>query len=189
MEKYVESRKIVCKYPLEKAITDEYHKFGWNPTKKTLLNRFGNPLPIGERVSQSDLEEKCSYEIIFTRETDYETASKLDKLQEQYHQIEIKPTHFGGRRVTGMVFISIGRLFMFALSIGFFPTSLNETFPAYISTTIFFLLLSLGLHILIVTGIFQCINNGKKNEEKIRQQNDLEKSAKKLLGLLKTNNS
>ncbi len=137
MSENLQTNKVVVRYPLKRQYVEERKKYGWKLQNEMLLNRFGNPLPIGERVSQEDLEEKCSYELIFTRDIEPEIADKLDKIHDELSTLKILNNKFGGGRVTAMVFLSIGIL----------------------------VLALLGLGAIIFTGVLQVIKNIAKNVE------------------------
>ena len=81
METPLDSKIIRCRYGSEDKVVKDYACFGWTIASKTLLNRFGNPLPVDARVSEDDKREKCSWELTFKRFVSPEKAQKLYLLE------------------------------------------------------------------------------------------------------------
>ena len=183
MSENLQTNKVVVRYPLKRQYVEERKKYGWKLQNEMLLNRFGNPLPIGERVSQEDLEEKCSYELIFTRDIEPEIADKLDKIHDELSTLKILNNKFGGGRVTAMVFLSIGILVLAiaaaALSEG------AKTDPAFVppfnASWTLLVLAFLGLGAIIFTGVLQVIKNIAKNVETKAKIETLEAEREELL--------
>lgn len=174
MSKIVETRKEHCKYGNENTYIKIYGFFGWSYSSKQLLNRFGNPMPIDERISESDMREKCSYELTFTREVEKETADELNKLQNEYLSIKEFQSCFSGKRVTGCVFLTIAVLFFSSFAVGFYFSD-NSLWSLYI---IFAFLAFCGLIAVIIPGVFVAMKNGETNDKnKIRKKQIKEKAA------------
>ena len=107
MAKVLETKKKICRYVYLDKCVGEVKCFGWELTNKILLNRFGNPLNPNEDISESDLREKCSYELSLTREVEKESISQLNSLEFEYESMKYLPNHFSGGRITGCVFLTI----------------------------------------------------------------------------------
>lgn len=178
MEKQVETKTVTCRYGTENEYLDDLKNFGWNLASKKLLNRFGNPLATNEKVSESDLREKCSYELTLNRLIDPEISMKLNALENEYNSLVLKQSCFSGGRVTGMVFLSAAALFFLIMSITMFRS--NEVNGATV-----FLILGLvaisGLIAIILTGAFSVARACKDNNHAIERRKQLVKEASKIV--------
>ena len=167
----VETKKVICKYPLLQSVLDENAIFGWVIKNKILLNRFGNPVPLGETIDEDDLKEKCSYELSFTRIVESTKSTQLDSLQTSYSALQSKPTKFSSKRVSGLVWLSI--LFT-ALLIGVFS----------IDNMILLIPLVLtfgGLLATILVGAKRCAQATTYNEQCELKKRRIEQESKKIL--------
>ena len=181
MANIVENRTVVCKYVDERKTIDEYTQFGWILTNKILLNRFGNPLSTNERVSNDDLEEKCSYQLYFTRGIDDSVAMEVNRLQAKYNDIPLLDNSFGGGRVTGCVFLTLALLTFLILSISGFQRVISVSVG--IMSLILFFLAAAGITAIIWGGVVSVINANKKNADIQKQKDEIVAEAKRLLTL------
>lgn len=155
--------------------------FGWALTSEQLLNRFGNPLSPYEQVSEEDKEKKCSYELVFSRSIDKELAAKLNYIEVEYNNLfrqADKDTGFTGKRITGLVFLSIAAL---TGIISIFAILKAGTNTALVGTIIFLIHVVGAIVAVIITGIFQSRRNVKSNEYKRVRLEELKKEGTRVL--------
>ena len=176
MSKIIETRKARCRYGREAQFIKDFELFGWSLSSKQILNRFGNPLPLDERVSEDDLREKCFYELTFTREEEKEIADKLNSLQIEYSSEERLQTCFTGKRVTACVFITLAVLLFGILAGAFY----GDWASFYVFFTACLIALG-GFAAVIATGILQVVKNGKKNDANFARRKQIEREVEKLL--------
>ena len=179
MEKQIESKIVTCRYGTEKEYLDDLKQFGWTLASKRILNRFGNPLPANERVSESDLREKCSYELTLNRYSDPETSMKLNALENEYNNQVLKQACFSGGRVTGMVFLSLAILILSIVSGSFLSTDASNS--AAIALLVLDFLAIGGLIAIILTGAFSVANACKYNDLAREKRKQIAKEASKLI--------
>lgn len=171
MDKIIDKRTIRVRYGTEEKYLKDYAHFGWSLSSKNLLNRFGNPLPLDEKVSESDKREKCFYDLYLVRELESDKIKKLDNLQNEYDSYEPIQTCFSGQRVTGSVFLTIG-----AIIFGIFASVYG-----YIYYLIPFILFLMGLLAVIITGIFHVISSCKRSDSNEARKKQILEDAKKIL--------
>lgn len=171
-----ETRDITVKYGREDQYIHNFSSFGWRCVSKKLLNRFGNPLPLGEKVSEDDLREKCSYQLTFKREVDESVVAELDALQAQYEDEQLLDTSFGKGRITGSVFLTIGFISCIAaIATGHLTTGALMVMIFFASFTF------LGNAAIIATGIVRVVNANKKNAKIRDKQDEILDRARRLL--------
>lgn len=179
MSKTQETRIQCCKYGNEKKLINAFSIFGWNYSSKQLLNRFGNPLPYDTKLDESELREKCSYNVSFTREIEQERARKLDKLQSEYFELKEYQRCFSGKRVTGCVFLTVAIILFIILTFSFYGANPNNS--NWVFALVALLIALLGLIAVIITGVFGVINNCKKSDEVKKRKEQIIKEAKEIL--------
>ncbi|MBR0439757.1 MAG: hypothetical protein IJK27_03290 [Bacilli bacterium] len=178
MEKQVQTKTVVCRYGTEMEYLKLLKKFGWELSSKRLLNRFGNTLPPNEKLTESELIEKCSYELTVSRIIDPELGLKLNSIENEYESLILRPNHFGGGRVTAMVFLSIAILALSIVS----GVMFSEGDSSVGSTLLIFDLLAIGgLIAIIVTGAFIVAMDCKENESLEKEKKRLLDEAEKML--------
>ena len=176
MAKVLETKKKICRYvDLDKCV-GEVKCFGWELTNKILLNRFGNPLNPNEDISESDLREKCSYELSLMREVEKESISQLNSLEFEYESIKYLPSHFSGGRVTGCVFLTIAIIVLSIITSSFY-----EDHSIMVTLLVLTTLAFLGLLATILTGVFSVRSNCEKNDKIDIRKKEILQSAKKLI--------
>lgn len=187
MENILETKTIRCRYGSETQVVKDYSAFGWRLISKNLLNRFGNPLPIDARISESDKREKCSFELTFNRSIDPDKASKLSLLENEYDSLTTADTSFGKGRITASILMSVGlTIYAIMLLPMFFNSdgsgkSIEISSSIVIMLTILALLLVGGLAAVIAPGIVRVVKATKQNEEVKKRKAEILQEAEKIL--------
>ena len=177
MSKIMETRIAICRYGDEESVLKDLSNFGWSLANKKLLNRFGNPLPANERVSESDLREKCSYELSLVRRIDEELVIELNSLQNEYEKLVFIDTSFGGGKITASVFLTIAFIVFLSLAL----SRVVGSDAGVISLLIFAFLALGGIVAINVSGGIKVANRIKHNEEVAKMRKSLLDQAKQLL--------
>ncbi|MBO4856381.1 MAG: hypothetical protein J5511_03310 [Bacilli bacterium] len=184
MENTLDSKIIRCRYGSEDKVIKDYSCFGWTIASKTLLNRFGNPLPVDARISEDDKREKCSWELTFKRFVTPDKAQKLYLLENEYDSLTIANTSFGRGRITGAVFLTLASIVSFITYGSSFYRTTNE-FEATTTLTTMFLIFGLafagGLAAVLVPGILRVSKAVKQNEETEKARKEILKKARKII--------
>ena len=177
-----QSKKETCKYDQIQRFVEEQKRFGLIFNSKLLLNRFGNPLSPNEDVDEDDLREKCYYEVTFIRHIDKEKLDKINSIEHEYSSLKPKSAYFSRGRATACVFLTIGMMLFLALGFSLFEGLLKEE-PDY--TCVIFFILSfaafIGLFLVIFFGVFDVIEENKKNEKIWKRKKELAEQAAELL--------
>ena len=181
MEKKLEQRTIRCRYGEEDRYLKDISSFGWSLSSKTLINRFGNPLPLDAHIDESEKREKCFIDLGLIREIETDKIMELNALQNEYDALSPVPGGFGKGRIVGMVFTMLGIFFFFALSYTFFGTGNPEA----TATGFVFLVLGLlfigGIVALIVSGVGRVKKISAKNKARLARRNELKQKAEEIL--------
>ena len=175
MEKVFETRKKICRYTEVNSYLKTMKNFGWEINNKILLNRFGNPLNPNENVSESDLREKCSYELTLQREVEKDSISKLNSLEMEYESEKYLDAFFGRGRVTACVFLTLAVIVFFILA--FSP---NENAVATAFAVLAFVAL-LGLIAVVLTGALSVYKRCQYNDNLAERKKQILKEARDLL--------
>ena len=179
MSRIIEKKTVRVPYRLADNYIKDFSKFGWLLVSKQLLNRFGNPVPAGEYISQDYLEEKCSFDIQIKREIDEKNAATLHSLENEYNSLTPYSTGFGGGRVVGCIFLSILSIACYIAGVLWLQT------PGIALAIALFLLgfFVFGTPIIIIfaTGCAHVVRGGKKNLELEKQKEKIVEQAKPLL--------
>lgn len=174
-----EIREERVRYGQEDKYIDQFSNFGWRCTSKRILNRFGNPLPLGERVSENDLREKCFYQLTLKREVDESIIPELDALQAKYEDNPILNVSFGKGRIFWSVVLTI---VFIALIVGFISSmGTGITTGATVTLAILAFLSFGGAAALISTGVARVARLSRKNNEASEAQDRILKEARLLL--------
>lgn len=175
----VETREERVRYGQEDKYIDQFFNFGWRCTSKRILNRFGNPLPLGERVSENDLREKCFYQLTLKREVDESIIPELDALQAKYEDNPILDVSFGKGRIFWSVVLTI---VFIALIVGFISSRRTGITTGGATVLIIVACISFGgAFALISTGIARVIRLNRRNDEAIEIQDNILTEARTLL--------
>lgn len=187
MENILETKTIRCRYGSEAQVVKDYSAFGWRLISKNLLNRFGNPLPIDARISESDKREKCSFELTFNRSIDPDKANKLSLLENEYDSLTTADTSFGRGRITASIFMSLGLVIFIIMIASAFSGNNGSGSTVEVSSamitmfTIFALLLAGGLAAIIAPGVVRVVRAAKQNEEVKKRKTEILQEAEKIL--------
>ena len=179
MGRIIEKKTIRVQYRLADKYINDSSKFGWILVSKQLINRFGNPVPIGEYISEDDLKEKCAFDLQVKREIDEKNAVALHSLENEYNSFTPYSTGFGGGRVVGCIFLSILSFACYIAGVLWLQT------PGIALAIALFLLgfFVFGVPIIIIfaTGCAHVVRAGKKNLELEKQKEKIVEQAKPLL--------
>ena len=155
-----ETRDITCVYKQLDEVLDEYNKFGWIITNKQVVDKNGNPIPNGEKID----EDEAFYKLSFSRTVIKANLDDLNRLQLEYEQNPLYHESFGGKPVTGIVFLSIA----FVVSLVFSYSFLNSGNNVWSLLFLFNAILIGGFISMIF--IFRFIAIKKRNKEDITIQ-------------------
>ena len=187
MENPLDSKVIRCRYGSESKVIADYACFGWTIASKTLLNRFGNPLPVDARITEDDKREKCSWELTFKRFVNPEKAKKLYLLENEYDSLTVANTSFGKGRITATVFMSLALMILVIAIVSFYSspvqtgTSFELNYSTLIIMIIFAFLLLGGIAGVIVPGILRVVKAVKQNNETENKRKEILAEAKRIL--------
>lgn len=176
MSKIIDKREIVVSYKDSEKEIKTLANFGWTVESRILLNRFGNPIPDNGEVSEDDKIEKCSYKINLVRVVDEESLMTLNQLQHKYDSIRYVDSSFGGKRITGSVFlsaISLPCLMIFLLTVG-------RDISSFIYLIIA-LLFGIPIIFIFMTGISRVVIAKETNLQIKREKQEIAEQARKYL--------
>lgn len=180
MAEITENKTVRVRYINESSTIEECRRFGWVLVNKTLLNRFGNPLPIDHRLSEAELKEKCYLDLYFRRTVDENLSLRLSMLQMEYDKNVPVRSSFGGGRVTGLVFLSLAFIIFFALIVTYFFRS-NGTIAQLIAFITINQLAAGGMAAIIITGVLSVKRGNRRNIEIKQNRLRISEEASKLL--------
>lgn len=173
-----QTKKEVCRYSEYEYYSKTLAFFGWAITEKHLLNKFKNPVALGETISEADKREKCFYEISLKRTVDENKIYQLDKLFAEYDACKPQPAAFSGGRITAMVFVSLP-LFGFLIAA---LSSISHSIALFITFFLLAIFLPMaGLAGLIVSGVFGVARILRENNKKEQRRKDILRLVQELL--------
>ena len=182
MDEVLETKVIRCRYGEEDRVLREQSAFGWRCVSKNLLNRFGNPLPANERVSESDKREKCTWDLSLNRVIDPEKANKLSSLENEFNSYSHVDTSFGKGRITGSVFLTIGIFILVIIGASNLTSDAENATNVAFAVFMIALVALMGLIAIIVVGALSVRNRVIENETAERRKKYILNEAKKILG-------
>lgn len=189
MEKVVENKTVRCRYGCEEEVLKEQANFGWKCISKVLLNRFGNPLPVNERVSESDKREKCSWDLCLNRIVTPDQSAKLAPLEYEYNSCTPVDTSFGKGKITALVFITIGVMILIMLGLIYlysYPVGYQHDDPIMSTTMayVYFTGAAIGIGGLIgitVPGAFSVRKRVIRNEQSKERKKQIIEEVRQIL--------
>lgn len=175
-----ETKEERVRYGQEDKYLDQFSHFGWRCTSKRILNRFGSPLPLGEKVSEDDLREKCFYQLIFKREVDESIIPQLDALQAKYEENPIIDVSFGKGRIVWSILLTVAFIVLISLIVSIVSKEkrVSGSVGALIALACF---AAGGISALISTGIVRTVRLNKRNDQVSIVQDKIVIEARKLL--------
>lgn len=179
MAKILQTKTERVRYGQEEKYIEDFEKFGWNLKQKQLLNRFGNPLPLGEYVSEDDKREKCFYDLSLERVVDEKVSKELISLETEYHSIKLEDASFGGGRVVGAIWLSLFSLTCIILGVIWLRTPGMVLAIASLAAGIF--IFGAPISLIFANGCGRVVRANKKNKEIEKQKEQIVEEAQKLL--------
>ena len=179
-----ETRKERCSYGYEKRLIDRLAKFGWQYSSKQLLNRYGNPLPLTNSLTESEKQQKCFLDVTFVRDLEEGLGPQINSLEDEYNTLIKLETSFTIKRVGSLIFLTF--VLFVLLLLGFLDAFVFDNPLSHIEAIVFFVLsgiVALLMGLIIATGIVRAIKNGKTNEMKRVRKYEIEGQVTELLGV------
>lgn len=181
MDEILENKSIRVRYGTEDQVLADYANFGWKCINKVLLNRFGNPLPLNEVLSEADKREKCFWDLSLNRVISQEKSERIASLEYEYSCLAPCDTSFGRGRITATVFLTIGFIICVILSISSILGDGENPMAGFTAAVVMASMCLGGIVAIVVPGALRVRNRVIRNEESVVRRKQILIDAKKIL--------